>query len=77
MGVDIGTVASLDEGVRWAATQLAAEVFRTLKSMAEARFRLPAEKAVVTLPTAADRSAQDAVVEAARLAGIEVVQTVP
>ncbi|MCA9551659.1 MAG: Hsp70 family protein [Myxococcales bacterium] len=61
----------------FAATQLAAEVFRTLKSMAEARFRLPAEKAVVTLPTAADRSAQDAVVEAARLAGIEVVQTVP
>jgi molecular chaperone DnaK len=61
----------------FAATQLAAEVFRTLRTMAEARFRLPAKQAVVTLPTAADAAAQEAVLAAAHLAGIEVVQTVP
>ena len=55
--------------------EVASHIFEHLRSRAEARFRAPAQKAVVTLPATADDGVRDATIHAARMAGIEVVRT--
>lgn len=57
--------------------QLAAEIFRALKAQAEARFRLPVKKAVVTLPASADAAQREATKKAAQMAGLLVMKTIP
>lgn len=56
--------------------QCVAEILRHLRGLAENRFRLPARKAVLSHPTAASRDFIRTLKQAARMAGLTVLNTV-
>ncbi len=57
-------------------TQVAGYIFRHLRDLAEARFRRTVRKVVLTLPASATPDVEHATVEAARLAGLDVLRTI-
>lgn len=57
--------------------QVAAAIFERLRTLAERRFALPAKKAVLSHPTGASREFMRALKQAARMAGLTVLDTVP
>jgi molecular chaperone DnaK len=70
----MGTEARLSvDGVDITPEELSAEVLKSLRSVAEARFAEPVTAAVVTIPAMFTQSARDATIRAAELAGITQV----
>ncbi len=57
--------------------QLAADMIRHLKELAQARFRLPARKVVLSIPTSASPEMQRDLTKAAEIAGLKVLQMIP
>ncbi len=70
------TVVIKVAGRTFTVVQLVAEVLRRMKTMAEARFRLKARQAVLSIPTSAGPAVKRDLVHAAKLAGLRVVDTV-
>ena len=58
------------------ATEVASHIIRLLKERAEERFQTAVKKAVMTLPATANDGTRAATLQAARMAGIEVLRTV-
>lgn len=61
-------------GREWSPPELSAILIRHLVDRAEARFGVRSTRCVLTVPVAAPKSARDATVQAARIAGLEVVR---
>ncbi len=55
-------------------TQVAADLFRHLRALAERRFGRPAKKVVLTVPASASAKVEEATRHAAKCAGLEVVR---
>src|SRR5205823_3495637 len=63
-------------GREWTATDLSALVLGKLKADAEARLGVPIRRAVVTVPAYFADHQRKATMEAARLAGLEVIRII-
>lgn len=72
-----GTVVLRTRGGEHTPVQVAAHIFQHLKELAEARFRLPVRKAVLTLPATATQEVEEATLQAARAVGLDVLETLP
>ena len=57
-------------------TEVASDIYRYLKTLAEHRFHLPVRKAVLTVPATATAQTTAATVAAARQSGLEVIETI-
>ncbi|MBX3156754.1 MAG: Hsp70 family protein [Deltaproteobacteria bacterium] len=56
--------------------QVAAQIIRRVRDLAEARFGAPVTKAVMTMSAAAPAGYRDAVVRAAKIAGVQLVELI-
>ena len=57
-------------------TEVASDIYRHLKTLAEKRFHLPVRKAVLTVPATATAQTTAATITAARQGGLEVIDTI-
>jgi len=71
-----GEAAVVVRSGEYAASEVAAQILRYLRERAELRFGKRIGKAVLTLPVTAEREVRDAMIRAAKAAGLEVVRTV-
>lgn len=71
-----GGLALIARGREISAVEVAAAIFRYLRSRMEARIGGRVTRAVITVPVASPRAAREATAQAARLAGLEVVRVI-
>ncbi len=71
-----GSVAVVVRNTEHEPAEVASLILRYLRERAEAKFGARISKAILTMPVRADKAQQDATLRAAKLAGLDVLQTI-
>jgi molecular chaperone DnaK len=64
-------------GRRMPASEIASLILRYLRERAEARFLRPVTKAIITVPVTASPALKEAVIRCGKMAGLDVLRTIP